>query len=378
MNPLKAFARRFALFVRNAGQFSRAEDSDALRRQTKSALARLDAVERRIAELRTTQRDTRDLVRQSVDIAKSGATQSDVRELRAAMRDLEQLMERQASGVRGDTKDIRRHLERMESQLQSALRHLYAPAGTLPYPWSLTSQRFGVLSQNGEDGITWAILQQIGATDRRFVDIGCADHGWNTGFLAEECGWSGLMVDSDANAVALTRSRFPSRVRTATVFVTPDNIDELFTTHGFAGEIDLLSIDIDSSDFWLWRGLTVCRPRLVIIEYNSVFGGERAVVVPYTAGRQWDAAASEHRYFGASLKAIERLARDKGYRLVAIEADSANAFLVRADVAGSIPATPAEQLFRPQRKYLKDDLRRSADACATFASLNLPLIDVSA
>jgi hypothetical protein len=378
MHPLKTLLRRLSLFVREAGQFSRAQDAEAVRRQSGSALARLDALERRIGELRAAGRETQTLVRRAVDSAVAGATGAEVRALRAAVGEVDRRVEQQAAAVRRDTREIRRHLDRIESQVQALLRHAYVPAAELPSSAALASRRFGMLSQNGEDGITWAILRQIGVTDRRFVDIGCADHGWNSGFLAEECGWSGVMVDSDAQALAATRRRFHARVATEAAFVTPETVDALFTAHGFTGEVDLLSIDVDGSDYWIWRGLTVCRPRVVILEYNSVFGGGRAVVVPYETGRVWDEAAKAERYFGASLAAVERLAREKGYRLVAIEPDSANAFLVRDDAAGALAAAPAGELFRPQRKYAKDDRRRDGDVCETFAALGLPLIDLDA
>jgi hypothetical protein len=219
----------------------------------------------------------------------------------------------------------------------------------------------------------------MGPGDRRFVEIGCSDHGWNTGFLAEECGWSGLMADGNAKSVAATRLRFrETAVNAVTAFVTPDGIDAFLQEHGFAGGFDLLSIDVDGSDYWLWQGVTVAAPRLVIVEYNSSFGGERAVVTPFAAGREWDATAHDHRYFGASLKAIERLGAEKGYRLVAIEPDSANAFLLREGVAPGVPAARAEALFRPQRKFLKAELARETDVFTSLAAQQLLLIDLDA
>ena len=64
-------------------------------------------------------------------------------------------------------------------------------------------------------------------------------------------------------------------------WVTRDNINELIASHGFGGEVDLFSLDLDGVDYWIWEAMTACSPRVVILEYNSMFGADRAVTVPY-------------------------------------------------------------------------------------------------
>jgi hypothetical protein len=306
------------------------------------------------------------------------ATRDDVRELSASMKQLEALLPREVAAVRRDSRTERRAIDRLQTQVLAVIRRLDLDRDALPYPYRLTAQRFGALSQSEEDGITLALLREMGEGDRRFVDIGCSDHGWNTGFLAEECGWSGLMIDSNEQSVAATARRFPrARVRAVTATVTPSTIDALFTAHGFAGAVDVLSVDVDGNDYWLWDALSVSRPRLVIMEYNSAFGPERAVVVPYDDANTWAApAAQEHRYFGASLKAVQRLAIRKGYRLVAIDPDSANAFCLDDGAAPHIPGIEPEELFRSQRKYAAAELREPVDVFTTLKREGLPLLDV--
>jgi hypothetical protein len=61
----------------------------------------------------------------------------------------------------------------------------------------------------------------------------------------------------------------------------------------------------------------------------------------------WDGS----NYFGASLEALVRLGREKGYRVVGCNYAGANAFFVRDDVAGNHfldPAT-AEEHYEPPR-----------------------------
>jgi hypothetical protein len=72
-----------------------------------------------------------------------------------------------------------------------------------------------------------------------------------------------------------------------------------------------------------------------------------SLVVPYEPARVWDGS----NYFGASLEALVRLGREKGYRVVGCNYAGANAFFVRADVAGNHfldPAT-AEEHYEPPR-----------------------------
>jgi hypothetical protein len=381
MNPVSRLVRRLTAGLRNAGGFSGAEDTAAIRRQTKDVQARLSRLEDLSSHVQALRKENHELRRQMAHLEKALGTlasRDDLRELGAAMKQLQKLVPREVAAIRRDSRTERRALERIQSQLLAIIRRLEPGHDALPYPYRLTAQRFGALSQSEEDGITLAILHEIGDGDRRFVDIGCSDHGWNTGVLAEERGWSGLMVDSSEQSVAATALRFPrSRVRALTATVTPATIDELLTAHGFAAAVDVLSVDVDGNDYWLWDALSVCRPRLVIMEYNSAFGAERAVVVPYDDANTWAApAAQEHRYFGASLKAVQRLAIRKGYRLVAIDPDSANAFCLRSDVAPHIPGIEADELFRAQRKYAAAELRGTSNLFATIERERLPLLEV--
>jgi hypothetical protein len=382
MNPLRQLLRRLAGGLRAAGGFSAAEETADLRRQTKTVLARLsplDALNARVQKLRRENRDLRRQVARLEKITTALARRKDVEQIGLAVTQLSTVLPREVAALRRDSRAERRALERLQSQLLAVVRRVHLTDDILPYPYRLTARRFGALSQSGEDGLTLAILREMGAVDRRFVEIGCSDHAWNTGFLAEECGWSGLMVDANACSVAATGRRFPqSRVRAVVETVTPQNINDMFARHGVEGSVDVLSVDVDGNDYWLWNALTICRPRLVILEYNSAFGADRAVVVPYDPAHDWAAPAAQRlRYFGASLRAVQHLAISKGYRLVAVDPDSANAFCLRNDAAPHVPAIDAKELFRTQDKYFAAAVRSETDLFAVIEAEGLPLIDVA-
>ena len=168
----------------------------------------------------------------------------------------------------------------IEPAVQALLRARYMDPAALPYPERLTAQRFRISSQNQEDGLTLALLHEAGPTTRRFVEIGAGLSGGNAAFLAREWGWSGLMVDGDEAHMQQVARRFPMATAVS-AWITRDNINTLIQSHGFAGEVDLFSLDLDGNDYWIWEAVTVVTPRVVILEYNTMYGPDRAVTIPY-------------------------------------------------------------------------------------------------
>lgn len=229
-------------------------------------------------------------------------------------------------------------------QLGAVVRHLMLPRD-LPTPFNLAARRFQLRSQFEEDGILFALLEQVGVVGRRFVEIGCGRSGGNSAALALDCGWEGLMIDASAPAIDSLRGRLAMNPAVTAVVATvlPENINDLLTGHGYAGEVDMLSLDIDSYDYWVLEALQVCRPRVLIAEYNAAFGGQRAVTIPYPQ----PLAGTPKGYHGASLAAMVAAARRKDYRLVLCDESGVNAFFVRNDLAPALPELPVARAFKP-------------------------------
>ena len=230
-------------------------------------------------------------------------------------------------------------------QMASLVRAQYLQSG-LAAPNALEARRFRLRSQNEEDGIVLALLQACGVGSRRFVEIGSGGSGGNSGVLAYELGWNGLMVDASGAAVRAARQLFAAKpgvvIERATV--TPENVNRLVTDLGFAGEVDFLSIDVDSIDYWLLDALTATSARVLSVEYNALFGPERAVTMP-NAPRPEGAPKA---YYGASLAALAGCAGRKGYRLVLCEEAGVNAFFVRNGLAPDVPTLTPAQAWRPK------------------------------
>jgi hypothetical protein len=261
--------------------------------------------------------------------------------------------------------DLKRNID----MIPAVVRKLYLDGVALPAPYDLLSERFGYLSQNEEDGLLLALFKRIGPTDRRFVEIGCGMNGGNSGFLAQECGWSGLMVDAKTASIEKVTIRFKGHpVRTVKQPVTREGVNDLLETYGFTGELDLLSIDIDGMDYWVWEAVTACSPRVVAVEYNWLFGSARAVTIPYSS--DFDLSTIGNRaYRGASLAALAHLGRAKGYRLVATE--RVNAFFLRNDLSPDIREIDVVRGYRAPM-----NIARAKDVFQEIAKSGLPLVDV--
>jgi hypothetical protein len=201
---------------------------------------------------------------------------------------------------------------------------------------------FRAYSQNEEDGLLLLIFSAVGTTNKICVEIAAGDgRECNTANLILNHGWTGLLVDGDPRNVASGRAffgvardtwAFPPKFVHA--WIDAENVNDVVSGHGFVGEIDLLSVDIDGNDYWVWKALDCVRPRVVVIEYHNIWGPDRAVTIPYRSDFKRSPVCRD--YAGASLGAMVRLGRAKGYRLVGSNRYCFNAFFVRDDVGHAL------------------------------------------
>jgi hypothetical protein len=217
--------------------------------------------------------------------------------------------------------------------------------------------RFGAkaYSQSDEDGMVAEIFRRIGSTNRTFVEFGVGSGLENNTLCLLQSGWSGLWLEGNAADVAAARSRLSchlesKQLRIDNQFITRENIDTLLAKAFPAPEIDVLSIDVDGNDYWIWEAIHSVRPRVVIIEYNATWFPPLALTIRYQEHFQWNGS----NHFGASLKALEILGSRKGYRLVGCNFSGVNAFFVREDLCQEEFREPftAENHFEPARYWM--------------------------
>lgn len=172
-----------------------------------------------------------------------------------------------------------------------------------------------IFSQNGEDGVIEAIFGLIGTTNKYFVEFGGGGGECNTRLLRDS-GWDGLWMDNN--------DQEDQRVKKE--FVTSKNINNLLDKYNVPQEFDLLSIDIDGQDFWVWKAITR-RPRVVVIEYNGYLPTDSRKVVPENEDFSWDGTD----YYGAGLEAMRLLGCSKNYTFAYLDFNLVNAFFIRND-----------------------------------------------
>jgi hypothetical protein len=196
-------------------------------------------------------------------------------------------------------------------------------------------------SQGGEDGVLFRLFEKIGVSNRRFVEFGAWDglrHS-NTANLRLHHGWSGLLMEGSDRADGVLVQR---------EYVDPENVESLFRRYDVPKEFDLLSIDIDGHDYWVWKAINAYSPRVVIVEYNIFFMAGSAKTIAYDSDFRWD-HENYVKYHGASLAAFEKLAREKGYVLAYTEPFYPNAIFVRED------ALPKDVLLPPAEDWTRWD-----------------------
>ena len=224
-----------------------------------------------------------------------------------------------------------------------------------PYddPRRLTRFGYKVFSQSDEDGIIAEIFRRIGIDNQVFFEFGVGDGVANNTLNLLLAGWSGYWIDGSAEYVAKIEHSFRDyiqrgQLKVANHLITKESINPQIRQFGMPPAIDLMSIDIDGNDYWIWQAIEVVSARVVVIEYNATLRPPHSLAMQYKDDNEWNGT----NYFGASLTALEKLAREKGYSLVACNYTGVNAFFVRNDLLGDHFLAPftAETHYEPPRR----------------------------
>ncbi len=257
----------------------------------------------------------------------------------------------------------------------------------LSYKNIFKNREYSVYSQNGEDGLIAAILNETGINSRRFIEFGFGNgRQCNSAYLALHCGWDGLFIDGNKShtdsankyfnenlsySTSSNLSASKNKISVVNAFITLENINELFQQNNFTGKIDVLNIDIDGNDYWIWEKIDVIDPTLVVIEYNPVLGIDKNIVVQYDPAFERFAKHKSGYYYGASLSAYTKLANKKGYVLVGCDTNGINAFYVKKE---SLKGWLKE--ISPEEAYYEDyKCKKAGSAAIAFETIkNMPFV----
>lgn len=232
----------------------------------------------------------------------------------------------------------------------------------------ISAAEFRIFSQWGDDGIIQYLIRRIPNLPRTFIEFGVEDYTEaNTRFLLQNNNWKGLIIDgSEANMARVRGDRlyWAHDLTAMARFVSAENINALITEAGFGGGLGILHVDIDGVDYWVWKAIDVVDPEIVIVEYNSVFGADRAITVPYDASFQRHRAHHSRLYYGASLAAFGALAESRGMIFVGCNSSGNNAYFVKRKYADLVPPVSISDGFVESR--FRES--RNADGVLTFVS----------
>ena len=216
-----------------------------------------------------------------------------------------------------------------------------------------------VFSQFGEDGVIEKIFEIIEPGPRYCVEFGAHDgiNNSNMRNLVLDHGWSSFQIEGNpvrAAALAKNYAKYP-KVKTLHAWVWPGNVEILFEENGVPKDLDLLVIDIDSNDYYVWRAIRDFRPKVVMIEVNAIFPPPQLMVIDFHPMNYWDGTI----YVGASLQSLYDLAKRKGYELIYTMSSGPNAFFVDAqyyDRFGIEDNSPSK-MYRELPDDMKNDPR---------------------
>jgi hypothetical protein len=199
-----------------------------------------------------------------------------------------------------------------------------------------------VTSQHGEDGIVDYIVNSL---DGRIRKICCEFGAWD-GIFASNCydlwknkKWKAFLIEGDPDKYSdlVVNTEGFDLVETKFCFVQSrdkDSLDDIFIKNNFSQDIGILSIDIDSFDYHIWKNLNYINPQIVIIEHNLF-------IPPYIDYHD----PEDESYLRCSAKALEKLGQEKGYKLICCTLS--NCIFIKDELfdGAKFPDYPVEYLF---------------------------------
>lgn len=249
----------------------------------------------------------------------------------------------------------------------------------------LVDFEFKVFSQWGEDGIIQFLISNLCIKNRTFIEFGVEDfYEANCRFLLMKDNWNGFVIDgSEKNIERLRSSYFYWRhpLQSKVAFITRENVNSILEESGFHKELGILSLDIDGVDYYVLSELQSWKPSILIVEYNAVFGRQRAVSVPYDPNFHRTSKHYSNLYYGASLPAFLNLVGKRGYALVGVNSAGSNAFFVQRELLNeSVKEVALADCFRTscfrEGRDSKNNLTFLMGLARRKPIADLPLIDV--
>ena len=198
-----------------------------------------------------------------------------------------------------------------------------------------------VTSQHGEDGILAYIIETLGASVIKSV---CEFGAWdgivssNAYTLWHDHGWKAILIEGEPDKVIGLRENikgFDALAIERFISIKGKNsLDEIFTSEGVSPAIGLLSIDIDSFDYHVWKHTDYVNPQIVVVEHNQNIPPDIEYYDP-----------EDSVYLKCSAAALETLGKEKGFRLICCT--RTNSIFIKEELfdASKFPDAAVSELF---------------------------------
>ena len=252
--------------------------------------------------------------------------------------------------------------------------------------FDLTSKEFRVYSQWGDDGIIQYLIYKLNIENKKFIEFGVGNYfESNTHFLLVNNNWSGFVIDGSQKSIDIVKNnpffwRFDLNLKTA--FINKENINDLLSESNFEN-IGLLHIDLDGNDYWILDSIDIGRysPDILILEYNSNFGLERSITIPYDPIFSCQKSHYSGQYFGASISALINLSDKKGYYFIGTNSAGNNAYFLKKKFSNVIQSKKVDECafigkFRDERNQNGKLVFSSRNSCISSIR-GLPVFNIN-
>jgi len=197
----------------------------------------------------------------------------------------------------------------------------------------LSDYEWKIYSQWGEDGIIDFLVSEVSIVNKTFIEFGVESFSEsNCKYLLMKSDWNGFVIDgSQKNIEKLKNSNYFYKydLQALAAFVDADNINELLKKSEFERDLGILSVDIDGNDYHVLSKIDCFDPRIIICEFNPIFGNERKITVPYDPKFYRTKKHHSNLFFGASINALISLLTKQDYTLVGTGMQGGNAYFVK-------------------------------------------------
>ena len=198
-------------------------------------------------------------------------------------------------------------------------------------PFFLSFRRYSLFSQSDEDSIVDEIIKRLNLKKGKFIELGVGNGLQNNTLNLLSKGWDGLWIG--AEDISFKEGK---RLQFMKKWITRENILEILKESKFKIdkklEIDLLSIDLDGNDYYIWEELLRggIHPKILIAEFNGILGSYSEWVMPYDVNFNWKESRS--MYFGASFNSFIKLFNSYNYIPICCNTDTGvNLFFVKKE-----------------------------------------------